>query len=105
MLVMGHWLGDFGLQSDRMAQEKCPGCGHTLSWGWWMAAHGGIHGFLVAWISGVAWLGILEWGVHMLIDIGKCRRLYRMVGDQSLHMSCKLLWVLLAGVTGSITPG
>jgi hypothetical protein len=26
LLCMGHFLGDFGLQGDRMAQEKCPGC-------------------------------------------------------------------------------
>ena len=25
LLAMGHFLADFGLQSDRMATEKCPG--------------------------------------------------------------------------------
>ena len=47
LLCMGHFLGDFGLQSDRMAQEKCPGCSGAVSWRWWLTGHGAIHGLLV----------------------------------------------------------
>jgi hypothetical protein len=35
LLCMGHFLGDFGLQSDRMALEKCPGCSESMNWRWW----------------------------------------------------------------------
>jgi hypothetical protein len=95
LLAMGHFLGDFGLQSDRMAQEKCRGKDHTLAWQWWLTAHAAIHGFLVALITGVAWLGLGEWLFHMVIDYGKCRHRYGLWVDQSLHMGCKLAWVAL----------
>jgi hypothetical protein len=95
LLVLGHWLGDYALQSDRMAVEKCQGCDQVLHWRWWLTAHGGIHGFLVAWITGVPLLGLAEWGIHVLIDWGKCRHRYGMALDQGLHMACKALWVLL----------
>ncbi len=93
LLAMGHFLADFALQSDRMAQEKCPQARGVLPWGWWLAAHAGIHGFLVAVISGVPLLGLAEWILHAAIDLGKCRRVYSIGVDQALHLGCKLLWV------------
>lgn len=96
MLVMGHYVCDFGLQSDRMAVEKCPGKDVTLPWYWWLGAHAAIHGFFVGVITGIPLLGLAEWVVHSLIDIGKCRGLYRLPGDQVLHISCKLGCTLVA---------
>ncbi|WP_399215416.1 DUF3307 domain-containing protein [Synechococcus sp. EJ6-Ellesmere] len=96
LLAMGHFVGDFGLQSDRMAVEKCPGRDVTLPWPWWLAAHAGIHGFFVALLTGVVWLGLAEWIVHALIDSGKCRGSYGLRVDQALHLGCKGLWVALA---------
>jgi hypothetical protein len=104
MLAMAHFLGDFGLQSDRMAQEKCPGHGVTLGWGWWLVAHAAIHGFLVAWITQIPLLGLAEWVVHMAIDIGKCRRLWRLGFDQMLHIATKLAWAAFA-VAANFGPG
>lgn len=96
LLAMGHFVGDFGLQGDRMAREKCPGCGQVLSWQWWLAAHGGIHAFLVAVITGIPVLGLAEWVVHIGIDIGKCRNLWGLRMDQCLHLVCKALWAVAA---------
>lgn len=96
MLAMGHFVGDFALQSDRMATEKCPGHGVVLGWGWWLSAHAAIHGFLVAAVTGLPLLGLAEWLIHCCIDIGKCRGRYRLVIDQTLHLLCKLLWTGLA---------
>jgi len=96
MLAMGHFVADFGLQGDRMAVEKCPGQGVVLGWGWWLVAHAGIHAFFVAWITGVPLLGLAEWLLHGLIDLGKCRRFYGMGIDQGLHLLCKLGWTLVA---------
>lgn len=45
VLAIGHFLGDFGLQSNRMAVEKCAGRDATLSWQLWLLAHAG--GFMV----------------------------------------------------------
>ena len=96
LLAMGHFLSDFGLQGDRMASEKCPGRGFTLGWGWWMASHAAIQGLLVALFTGLPLLGLAEWGVHALIDLGKCRGSYNLAFDQTLHLLCKLVWVLIA---------
>ena len=93
---MGHFLGDFGLQSDRMAVEKCPGRDVTLPWPWWLTAHAAIHGFLVAVLTGLPVLGLAEWAVHFLVDVFKCRGRYGLGVDQALHLACKLAWVGLA---------
>jgi hypothetical protein len=95
MLVMGHFLADFALQHDRMAVEKCPGERAVLPWGWWLSAHAATHGFLVAWITGLPLLGLAEWLLHGVIDLGKCRGYYRLNIDQTLHLLCKFLWVAL----------
>jgi hypothetical protein len=95
LLAMGHFLGDFGLQGDRMASEKCPGRGTTLGWGWWLGSHAAIHGLLVALLTGLPLLGVAEWAVHALIDLGKCRGRYNLAIDQMLHLVCKLAWVLI----------
>ena len=96
LLVMGHFLADFALQNDRMAVEKCPGKAVVLPWGWWLTAHAATHGFLVAWITGLPLLGLVEWLVHAWIDLGKCRGWYRLKLDQTYHLLCKLLWAVLA---------
>lgn len=95
-LVMGHFLGDYAFQSDRMAVEKCAGRDVTLSWKWWLCAHAAIHGFLVAVITGLPFLGLAEWIIHSFIDVGKCRGFYRMRMDQGLHLLCKVVWSILA---------
>lgn len=102
VLALGHFLADYPLQGDRMAVEKCPGCGQVLSWRWWMTSHAATHGFLVACLTGVPLLGLAEMGVHIVIDLGKCKGLYRLGVDQALHLVCKLLWVLLIAATGRV---
>jgi hypothetical protein len=102
LLAMGHFVADFALQSDRMATEKCPGQGVVLGWGWWLCAHAAIHGFFVGWLTGIPLLGLAEWLVHGVIDVGKCRRCYRMGVDQGLHLLCKVGWVLVAASCGPL---
>ncbi|MFZ0409041.1 MAG: DUF3307 domain-containing protein [Cyanobium sp.] len=89
VLARGHGLGDFGLQGDRMAREKCPGCGQILSWRWWLLAHGGIHGLLVALITGIPLLGLAQWMAQVGIDIAKCRNLWGLRMDQGPHLACR----------------
>jgi hypothetical protein len=93
LLLMAHFLCDFGLQSDRMAREKCPGCDSTLPWGCWLTAHGAIHGLAVGLITGVPLLGLAETALHTLIDHGKCRGRINVHTDQMVHLLCKGLWV------------
>lgn len=93
LLLMAHFLCDFGLQSDRMAKEKCPGCDRTLHWGWWLTAHVSIHGLAVALLTGLPALGLAEMAVHALIDHSKCAGRINLRTDQILHLLCKALWV------------
>jgi hypothetical protein len=58
LLAMGHFLADFGLQSDRMAVEKCRGKDHTLPWQWWLISHAAIHALVVTVLTGFVWLGV-----------------------------------------------
>ncbi len=106
MLCLAHCVADFGLQSDRMATEKCPGHDVVLRWPWWLVSHAGIHGFFVAWITGVPLLGLAELVIHVVIDYAKCRHLYRIAMDQALHLFCKLIWTVLVMTLGlgQMTP-
>jgi hypothetical protein len=95
MMAMAHCVADYPLQTDRIALEKCPGCQHTLHWGWWLAAHAGTHAFFVGWITGHPVLGLAEWFLHGIIDLCKCRKWYNLAVDQALHLACKSLWAIV----------
>ena len=60
LLILGHFLADFPLQGDRMAVEKCPGKDVVLNWRWWLSAHAATHGFVVALLTGLPVLGLVE---------------------------------------------
>ena len=93
LLILGHFLADYPLQGDKMAVEKCPGKDVTLDWRWWLSAHAGTHGFVVALLTGIPLLGVAEMVVHSLIDFGKCRLGYKLIVDQAMHWACKVIWV------------
>lgn len=95
LLALTHFLCDFGLQSDRMACEKCAGHDATLPWGWWLGSHVAIHGLGVALVTGVPLLALPEMALHAVIDRLKCRGRFGIGTDQALHLACKVVWVLL----------
>lgn len=88
-----HFVCDFVLQSDRMAQEKLPGADATLNWRWWLVAHAANHGLAVALITEVPLLGLAETLLHAIIDWLKGRWRFSLGLDQTLHVLCKLIWV------------
>ena len=100
LLLLGHFVADYPLQTDRIATEKCPGCDKVLSWRWWLTAHAATHGFLVACITGMPLLGLAETVAHIVTDLGKCKGLYPLGTDQALHLGAKVVWVLIVASSG-----
>ena len=109
VLVMGHLLGDFGLQSLDMIKYKNPFAKTkdrhpTISWFYWLWSHGAIHGLIVYTIlrsTGLddlscVILACLEWYSHFWIDYGKLAKIYGVHVDQCLHLVCQLYWAFWA---------
>lgn len=103
-LLVGHALADFSLQTDVMAKGKNrnrmidpdmlpPGQQHMPCWPYWLSAHALIHGGMVALITGIWQLGLIETVVHWIIDFTKCDNRISVHEDQILHFCCKLIYV------------
>lgn len=106
LLLCGHALADFCLQSEWVATNKNR---HAVPkgydparhgpmqrvWPYVLTAHALTHGLMVYLVTGSALFGALETAAHWLIDFGKCERWYGIHKDQWLHIACK---VALAGV-------
>lgn len=98
-LLGAHFFFDYAGQGDFMAKAKnesapIPG----VPWQAVMWAHCGIHGAAVALITGVWWLGSLEYFAHLWADRAKCRRLIDFNTDQWIHIACKFAWFAAAMV-------
>jgi hypothetical protein len=97
-LIVCHALADFVLQSGAMAVGKSPlhvGAPGEPPWYYWLTSHALIHGGVVGIVTGSAGLGAAESIAHWLIDIGKCEHYYGFNTDQSFHLVCKLIWIVI----------
>lgn len=96
LLIAAHALADYPLQGDFLARAKNP-LAPLPGVPWWhaMGGHAAIHGGFVGVITGVWWLGLLEFVAHFAIDTAKCYGKLDYDEDQATHIWCKLLWVLL----------
>lgn len=94
LLLFGHALGDFGLQSDSLISKKNRK-NNKDAWYIYLLAHAIIHGGLVGFLTGSFQLAVAETIAHVVIDFGKCEGKIGLKVDQLLHVVCKLLWVLL----------
>lgn len=103
-LIAGHALADYSLQNGAMAVCKNRHANHALHkdvpWYYWMTAHALIHGMVVAVIIGF-WTnnrdlgvlyGLMEFGIHWIIDTLKCEKLFSIHADQAFHVLCKVAW-------------
>lgn len=92
LMVAGHALGDRPLQTELMRIEKdrkkSPG-----RWPFGLAVHGLIHGGIVAFVTGIWWLGVLETLTHAAIDDAKCMGRFGLRTDQFAHLGCKVIWI------------
>ncbi len=102
-LLVGHAVGDFGLQSDWMARYKNRhmqgqsvfSAKPELIWLEVLSAHCLIHAGAVALATGSVLLGLLEFVAHWLIDFCKCEDYFGFHTDQCLHIACKILWFVM----------
>lgn len=106
LLVLGHFVADYPLQSDFIAKGKNrfrpvdlasvpPGQKPMTIWPWVLTAHAGTHAAAVFLILGSPVLAFAELISHWLIDYGKCANRYGIHADQVAHLLCKAMWVAL----------
>jgi hypothetical protein len=95
-LLLGHYLMDYPLQGPFIAQGKNPfdPIPH-IPWYQIMFAHTFMHAMAVYVILGVWWIAALELVIHFATDYFKCKGELTFNQDQSIHMACKIVWVLL----------
>ncbi len=96
VLVAVHFLCDFALQNDFIAQAK----NHKTDlgkqyWYWVLPAHGFIHGLGVYLVTGSVVYGLIEVIVHSLIDYTKCDGHLDFNADQFWHLFFKFMYVLM----------
>jgi hypothetical protein len=95
-LMVAHAICDYPLQGEFLAKAKNRAA-PILGFPWWQAlsAHALIHAGAVAFLTGVWWLGALEFAAHFVTDDAKCRGRISLNQDQAIHTACKVLWVLI----------
>lgn len=98
LLVM-HAMLDFMLQPDIMASAKSRhsryherGSRDFPAWYYWMGAHALGHGGAVYLVTGNIFLGLIETGLHAIIDHFKCEHRTSLSQDQALHLVCKVAY-------------
>ena len=100
-LLVGHAVGDFGLQSGWMARHKSRHVREAnsfsrkpeLIWIEVLSSHCLIHAGAVTLATGSLLLGLLEFVAHWIIDYGKCEDWYGFHTDQALHIVSKFVWL------------
>ena len=95
-LFVGHAVCDYPLQGEFLAKGKnhrnpIPG----FSWKIILFNHALIHAGMVALITGSLYLAILELVLHMFTDFLKCNENIGFRTDQLIHLSYKVLYVIL----------
>lgn len=96
MLVFAHLLADFPLQGDFLAKAKNPYTAiEGVPWKTALAAHAAIHAEFVWFLTGSWELGAVEFFAHAGIDDMKSRKVFGFNVDQSLHLACKALYIIL----------
>jgi len=100
-LLVSHALADFPLQGDYLARQKVRKDATSKSeWLIALSAHSVIQAGGVWLLTGSLALGVVEFILHWLIDLAKGEDKFGVVVDQSLHLLCKLAYVII--VTYSI---
>lgn len=96
LLVFAHFLADYPLQGDFLAQAKNRNTDlGKMFWPHALTAHSVIHGGFVMLITGSVWLGLAEAVVHGVTDAAKCDNRITLNTDQFIHIACKVAWATI----------
>lgn len=95
LLLAGHFVADYTLQSDFIAANKNRKGPNIVPWYYVLTAHSATHGFIVAMVTQVWWLGFAEMTFHALSDFLKSENKISHNEDQIFHILCKLAWFIL----------
>lgn len=98
VLLCGHALADFGLQTEFVGKYKFRKNAHELPkeqklnevWPYCLVFHSLIHGYFVYLFTGFVLLGLIETVLHTIIDFLKCEGFLDVHQDQWLHIICKV---------------
>lgn len=96
LLIFGHLVGDYVLQTDSIARGKNRHVNYeiySVPWYYWMASHCAVHGGLVYLVTGSIVLALAEFICHFVIDEMKCASVIGLHTDQFGHLLCKMAWV------------
>ena len=94
LLVCGHCLGDFALQTPYMSAHK----DHTngdRDWLVFLFAHSFIHGMIVFLITQFIWIAVAEIILHVFVDHTKCCKYIGLKEDQIAHITCKVIYCVI----------
>ena len=101
LLIMGHAVADFALQSDWMAKAKNRNgwiepthMDDYVMWAYVLTAHA-LHAAAVYVITGRMDLALLEFVIRWIVDFGKCEGWFGFQVDQWLHIFAKMLYLFL----------
>ena len=101
-MIFAHALGDMALQTEFMGKYKSKlypfhsnGREFPHFWVFVLSSHALTCGAVVAIITGLWWLGVLEAIFHWIIDYMSTNRRITFWQDQTLHLFSKIVWVIL----------
>ena len=103
LLLVGHAVADFALQTEIMARLKnrhnkpdnIPnGQKYIPCWIYWMSSHSLIHAGAVYVVTGSLVWAIFEFCSHFIIDMLKCENVTNPNQDQISHVWMKVVYAL-----------
>ncbi|MFX4671709.1 DUF3307 domain-containing protein [Acinetobacter baumannii] len=92
-LIMAHFLCDFALQNDFVANFKARFVNNKKNemWPWVLSAHCAIHSIPVFLLTKSLALSFLMFSTHFIIDLMKCEKKITFNTDQLSHIFIVLL--------------
>lgn len=105
VLFAGHFICDYGLQSQYMSQVKNPFDPENKDKPsrLILLGHASIHGAFVAVVTGYPIFGFIETFLHWVADLAKCKGSISFKEDQYYHLFCKLCYFLWIAFSAYLT--